>query len=124
MADTVRYYRAGYLDPITGDWIVGIAEIQTDVGYCDIDSHSWNTGVPDIQSGEWLPEQAMLMTDQQQGCPEEHPIKGNLPSRIFHSPEQSSYERTDPEICFASESAAMTAGFRKSQAADSATNVR
>lgn len=119
MTDTVRRYRVGYIDPMTGSWESGVIETQTETGYYDIDRDAWAPGAPDIASGEWLPEQAVLVTDQQ-GCPADHPIKGNLPSRIFHLPEQSSYERTNPEICFASESSAMSAGFRKSQAGDSA----
>ncbi len=45
-------------------------------------------------------------------CPDDHPIKGNANSRIYHMPTESSYEQTIPEFCFASEADAKAAGFR------------
>lgn len=45
-------------------------------------------------------------------CPDDHPIKGNANSRIYHMPNESSYEQTIPEFCFASEDDAKAAGFR------------
>jgi hypothetical protein len=49
-------------------------------------------------------------------CPPDYPIKGNLQSRIYHRPGQSSYASTVAEFCFASEEAAEVAGFRASRA--------
>ncbi|MTB88440.1 hypothetical protein H9L21_01045 [Aeromicrobium senzhongii] len=48
-------------------------------------------------------------------CPSSHPIKGNASSMIYHVPSGAYYSRTKPEECFASESAARSAGYRKSQ---------
>lgn len=45
-------------------------------------------------------------------CPDDHPIKGNASSRIYHQPGQPSYERTIAEYCFASEEDAEHAGYR------------
>lgn len=45
-------------------------------------------------------------------CPPAQPIKGNLPSRIYHRPGDPSYEDTRPERCFATERDAAAAGFR------------
>jgi hypothetical protein len=45
-------------------------------------------------------------------CPDGFPIKGNANSGIFHAPTDSSYARTIPEICFASEEIAVLNGFR------------
>lgn len=45
-------------------------------------------------------------------CPEAYPIKGNATSRIFHLPGQSSYDKTIPEICFATDADAVAAGYR------------
>jgi hypothetical protein len=45
-------------------------------------------------------------------CPDGFPIKGNANSGIFHAPTDSSYARTVPEICFASEEIAIVNGFR------------
>lgn len=45
-------------------------------------------------------------------CPAETPIKGNLPSGIYHSPGDENYEATSPERCFADGEAAEAAGFR------------
>jgi very-short-patch-repair endonuclease len=51
-------------------------------------------------------------------CPDGSPIKGNLSSsgeRIYHAPGWRYYDATVPEQCFASETAAESAGFRASK---------
>ena len=45
-------------------------------------------------------------------CPADRPVKGNLPSAIYHLPGGPSYEATDPERCFATAEEAELAGFR------------
>jgi hypothetical protein len=50
--------------------------------------------------------------DGTRDCPEGYPIKGNANSRIYHLPGESSYDVTIPEICFATEDDAATAGYR------------
>lgn len=45
-------------------------------------------------------------------CPEAFPIKGNATSRIYHLPGESTYAATIPEICFATEEAAVGLGYR------------
>lgn len=47
-------------------------------------------------------------------CPSWAPIKGNQPSMIYHLRGQKMYDRTHPEECFRTESAAKKAGYRKS----------
>lgn len=46
-------------------------------------------------------------------CPSWAPIKGNASSMIYHMPGGAFYDRTNPEECFSSESAARAAGYRK-----------
>jgi len=48
-------------------------------------------------------------------CPLTHPVKGNADSGIFHVPGGTSYERTVPERCYASEADAEADGFRKAK---------
>ena len=48
-------------------------------------------------------------------CPSWAPIKGNAPSGIYHLRGQAYYDRTTPEQCFATESAAVKAGYRRSK---------
>jgi hypothetical protein len=84
------------------------------VGYYDPDTDQWTEGVADIESGEWIPVDAVRATGGTD-CPPGFPVKGNLPSRVFHSPGQQDYDRTSPEVCFASEAAARDAGFRHSR---------
>jgi hypothetical protein len=48
-------------------------------------------------------------------CPDGYPIKGNPNSGIFHAPTDSSYGRTMPEICFASEDVAIANGYRATE---------
>ncbi|MGO2542907.1 MAG: sunset domain-containing protein [Specibacter sp.] len=48
-------------------------------------------------------------------CPAWAPIKGNAPSKIYHLKNQRFYNKTTPEICFSTETAAKKAGYRKSK---------
>lgn len=48
-------------------------------------------------------------------CPPWAPIKGNRSSWIYHVPGGAYYDRTKPEECFATETAAVNAGYRKSK---------
>lgn len=48
-------------------------------------------------------------------CPDSAPIKGNGDSGIYHVPGGQFYDVTNAEECFASESAAVAAGYRKSK---------
>ncbi len=48
-------------------------------------------------------------------CPISHPIKGNKGSMgalIYHNRDSASYDRTHPEVCFATEQDAEAAGYR------------
>jgi hypothetical protein len=115
MTERARAYKAGYRDLATGEWAFGVSETDAEAGYYDIELEVWAIGVPDILSGEWMPPDAILTTANAHDCPPDNPIKGNLPSRIYHLPDQVTYARTNPEICFASEAAAIAAGFRAAE---------
>jgi hypothetical protein len=104
MTDVARRYQPGYRNPGTETWTPGVTDDEdADPGYYDIELEVWVD----------LPEDAILATDNE--CPDDYPIKGNLPSHVYHMPDQPSYQRTIPEVCFADEDAAMSAGFRPSQ---------
>ncbi len=45
-------------------------------------------------------------------CPESHPIKAKASSMIYYSPESGHYGLTIPDVCFASELDAESAGYR------------
>ncbi len=47
-----------------------------------------------------------------QDCPDGYPIKGNADSLIYHVPASPVYAATQPEVCFATEDAALAAGYR------------
>jgi large subunit ribosomal protein L17 len=117
MTDTARRYQAGYRDSAAGDWIVGLPpdDLDAETGYYDVELEIWVLGEPGILSGEWMPDDAVLATGEAE-CPVEYPVKGNLPSRVYHLPDDATYARTIPEICFADADAAMMAGFRPSRA--------
>lgn len=117
MTDAARLYQAGFLDPTTNEWVFGVSDSDCEIGYYDIELEVWIAGEPDILSGAWMPPEAVLATGEPD-CPPGNPIKGNLPSRIYHLPDQTTYERTIPEICFASEEAATAAGFRAARVAN------
>lgn len=48
-------------------------------------------------------------------CPSHAPIKGNADSMIYHPPSSPWYDATKPEECFATESAAVAAGYRRAK---------
>jgi hypothetical protein len=48
-------------------------------------------------------------------CPETHPIKAKLSSRIFHLPGMLAYDRTRPDRCYATAEAADADGFTKAK---------
>jgi hypothetical protein len=117
MTSGPRRYRSGYRNRSTGDWAFGIPNFSDAVvGYFDPDTNQWYEGVADILSGEWIPVAAARATGRD--CPPNLPVKGNLPSRVFHVPGQPNYERVIPEVCFASEEAALDGGFRASRSGE------
>jgi hypothetical protein len=48
-------------------------------------------------------------------CPESHPIKAKLASKIFHSPGGRNYARTNADRCYADEAGAVADGLRAPQ---------
>ena len=115
MTSGPRRYRSGYRRGATDEWVLGTSDATDAIlGYYDPDADQWTEGVPDIESGGWIPVDAVRGTGGRD-CPPGFPVKGNLPSRVFHTPGQQDYDRTSPEICFASEAAARDAGFRHSR---------
>ncbi|HEX9684009.1 MAG TPA: hypothetical protein VGA13_13075 [Acidimicrobiales bacterium] len=48
-------------------------------------------------------------------CPESHPIKAKMSSRIFHVIGGLSYDRTQPDRCYQSPEAAETDGLRRAK---------
>jgi len=117
MTSGPRRYRAGYRNQSTGDWAFGIPSFSDAVvGYFDPDTNQWYEGIADILSGEWIPMAASRASGRD--CPPNLPVKGNLPSRVFHAPGQANYDRVIPEVCFASEEAALDGGFRPSRSGE------
>ena len=64
------------------------------------------TAVAANEGADWI------QSNGSKTCPDEFPIKGNASSRIYHLPGESTYEATVPEICFATEEAAVGLGYR------------
>lgn len=58
------------------------------------------------------PASTTATADPSRDCPADRPVKGNLPSGIYHRPGDPSYAATRPERCFAGEAEAEAAGFR------------
>jgi hypothetical protein len=116
MTSGPRRFRSGYRSGATNEWVLGTSDSPDAIlGYYDPDADRWTEGVADIESGEWIPVDAVRGTGGRD-CPPGFPVKGNLPSRVFHGPGQQDYDRTTPEVCFASEEAARAAGFRHARA--------
>ena len=116
MTSGPRRFRSGYRNPATNEWVLGASDApDAIVGYYDPDADQWAEGVADIDSGEWIPVDAVRPSEGRD-CPPGFPVKGNLPSRVFHSPGQANYDRTTPEVCFTNDAAARDAGFRHARA--------
>ncbi|MEA2511389.1 MAG: hypothetical protein QOJ59_876 [Thermomicrobiales bacterium] len=64
------------------------------------------TAIPENEGKGWI------HVDGVNDCPADFPIKGNASSRIYHLPGEPTYEATHPEICFATEEAAVELGYR------------
>src|SRR5215212_2805596 len=110
-----RRFRSGYRSGATAEWVLGTSDSpDAIVGFYDPDADQWTEGIADIESGEWIPVDAVRPSEGRD-CPPGYPVKGNLPSRVFHSPGQANYDRTTPEVCFTSEAAARDAGFRSAR---------
>lgn len=45
-------------------------------------------------------------------CPQSHPIKAKLSSKIFHLPGMLAYDRTNPDRCYGDPGAAEADGLR------------
>ena len=58
------------------------------------------------------PPTGAIAGDGTPACPDDHPIKGNASSMIYHRPGQPNYDRTVAEFCFESEATAEAAGYR------------
>lgn len=63
------------------------------------------------------PDLALIDPDWVRGdgsheCPESHPVKAKASSMIFYVPESGHYDRTIPDVCFATEIDAEAAGYR------------
>ena len=61
------------------------------------------------------PKPSFAKPVNQWGCPSEAPIKGNAPSKFYRLRGQAVNDTTTPEQGFATETAAVKAGFRKSK---------
>jgi hypothetical protein len=61
------------------------------------------------------PAQAWVEPSSDGLCPQSHPIRAKLSSKIFHLPGMLAYERTKPDRCYAAEDAAVGDGFRKAK---------
>ena len=58
------------------------------------------------------PDSSGVPPVSEDSCPAKYPLKGNLSSKIYHSPGQKFYDQTDPERCFATPEDAERWGYR------------
>jgi large subunit ribosomal protein L22 len=84
----------------------------------DDDAHADESG---FASGEWA---GSVLADEDGNGPDTHPIKGNVDSMLYHTPDSRYYGVTKAEVWFDTEENAEAAGFSKpgAQAADEENN--
>jgi trigger factor len=97
----------GWVEPV----VIDIAEGETTPAEADADA---SQAMGFTAASTELPSGAVAGTGESD-CIEGFPIKGNASSMIYHLPGTSSYERTIPEMCFATEEDAVAAGYRASK---------
>lgn len=98
-------FKASAISTVTGKWSVQLAAQGAYKGSV--------TAAKTVKVT--APKPSVTKPADKWNCPAWAPIKGNAPSKIYHMPRQSYYSRTTPEQCFATESAAVKAGYRKSK---------
>lgn len=57
-------------------------------------------------------DRSWVESDDEGNCPDGYPIKANMKSKIFHSPGQLNYDRTNPDRCYIDSAAAEADGLR------------
>ena len=83
-----------------------------------LERRSGPPGAPTGPTGAWpplapLPEASPRWVEPSDGaCPASHPVKAKLSSQIFHTPGSASYDRTNPDRCYADAGAAEADGLR------------
>lgn len=70
----------------------------------------------DVEEVEIIEEEAIdpdwVRGDGSHDCPRSHPVKAKASSMIYYLPESGHYDRTIPDVCFASDVDAEAAGYR------------
>ncbi|GAB3586948.1 sunset domain-containing protein [Calidifontibacter terrae] len=101
---TAGAYTAKYTPSASGYWTVRVVQTSTLKTSLSVRKYVKVTNPTSYRppDGSW-------------NCPSWAPIKGNLSSHIYHLPWQRFYSKTKPEMCFATEAAAIKAGYRKSK---------
>lgn len=61
---------------------------------------------------DMIVEPDWIRGDGTSDCPESHPVKAKANSMIYYLPESGHYDRTIPDVCFASDLDAESAGYR------------
>jgi hypothetical protein len=67
------------------------------------------------RAAETAPPGGAWVVPSDDRCPPSHPVKAKQGSRLFHLPGMFAYDRTKPDRCYESESAAATDGFTKAK---------
>ena len=115
-ADHTGRHPAEFEDPTSEGHDIDVELDDDEPAVPELTSEGFDTGTEAIgitaTSGDAGSKGFITVPDSQIWCPDDFPIKGNATSKIFHKPGESSYDATNPEICFASEEAAIARGFR------------
>ncbi len=76
----------------------------------DADAEADESPAGEFAAGEWA---GSVVPDDDGNGPETHPIKGNVDSMLYHTPDSRYYKVTKAEVWFDTEESAEAAGFSK-----------
>lgn len=123
--DPTVFVNASSIDALVGQELSGtftteqslsftkaVVEQYTAYAYGKVSSKSASQSLT-IKQGK-KPKKSTTASPSGWNCPARAPIKGNASSHIYHLPGGAYYNRTKPEICFATQAAARQAGYRAS----------
>lgn len=103
------YFKSTMVATVSGKWSVQLAAQSR------YKSSATAAKTVKVAASKPVPKPSVAKPVSKWNCPSWAPIKGNAPSKIYHLRGQAFYNKTTPEQCFATETAAVQAGYRKSK---------
>ena len=110
-----RSSEEGVVEPVAFEPVEVEADVVEVEAVDAVDADSFDADDTDVvEVGQVTPPPTWVLPVDG-ACPDEHPIKANASSGIYHVPGGRSYARTKPERCYATPEDAEADGFRRAK---------